>query len=94
MRLKNITIALLLLLSSGVRAQLRITGSVPPDLKMTVEQLYSADLQRAKKYAGSRGADRQQVMEASYQINKMMASGRILYGDEVSRMVERIADTL
>lgn len=94
MRLKNITIALLLLLSSGVRAQLRSTGSVPPDLKMTVEQLYSADLQRAKKYAGSRGADRQQVMEASYQINKMMASGRILYGDEVSRMVERIADTL
>lgn len=94
MRLKNIMIALLLLLSSAASGQWRSTGPVPPDLKMTVEQLYSADLQRAKKYAGSRGADRLQVMEASYQINKMMASGRILYGDEVIRMVERIADTL
>ena len=92
--LKNIGIALLLLLPAMASGQLRSTGPIPPDMKMTVEELYAADLQRAKKYAGSRGADRQQVMEASYQINKMMAGGRILYGDAVSHMVERIADTL
>ena len=46
--------------------QLRSTGPIPPDMKMTVEELYAADLQRAKKYAGSRGADRQQVMEAAF----------------------------
>ncbi len=38
--------------------------------------------------------DKQQVLKASYNIGKMMASGRIIYGDDVSRMVARIADTL
>ena len=67
---------------------------MPADLKMTVEELYESDMQRAKKYLGGRVRNKEQVMKASYNINKMMAGGRIIYGDPVSRMVERIADTL
>ena len=78
-----------------VNAQtLRSQGPVPADLKMSVQQLYDDDLKRAKKYAGGRVKNKQQVLEASYSINKMLAGGHIVYGDPISRMLERIADTL
>ncbi len=75
-------------------AQLRSKGEVPADMKMTVQQLYDADMQRAKQYAGGRVKNKEQVLESSYRINKMMAGGHILYGDPISTMLERIADTL
>lgn len=85
---------LLALAGSLVRAQVRSVGEVPADLKMSIEELYRSDMQRAEKYLGGRVRDKQQVLKASYNIGKMMANGRIIYGDAVSRMVARIADTL
>lgn len=73
---------------------LRSQGPVPADLKMSVQQLYDTDIQRAEQYAGRRVRDRQQLLEASYRINKMLAGGHIVYGDSVSRLAARIADTL
>lgn len=78
----------------GAKAQLRSVGAVPADLKMSVKELYEEDLQRARKYIGKRVKNKQEVLEASYQINKMMAGGHIVYGDPISHMIERIADTL
>ena len=91
---KLIPLTLLLLLAGGARAQLRSTGDVPADLKMSVQELYDSDLQRAKKYAGGRVKNKQQVLEASYNINKLMAGGHIVYGDPISHLAGRIADTL
>ena len=76
------------------QAQLRSEGDVPADLKMNAVQLYESDLQRAKEYTGGKVKDRQKLQSASYSISKMMAGGRIVYGDPVSKMVSRIADTL
>ena len=87
-------VLVLLVLSVPVRAQLRSVGNVPADLKMSVQELYDADMQRAKQYAGGRVKNKQQVLEASFRINKMMAGGHIVYGDPISRMLGRIADTL
>lgn len=79
---------------TGASAQLRSSGPVPADMKMSVQELYEADLQRVERYSGGRVKEKERVLEASYHINKMMAGGRIVYGDPISRMVERIADTL
>lgn len=94
MKLRYTLIVAMLLLMSAAHGQMRSVGAVPADLKMGVEELYNADMQRAKKYLGGRVRNKEQVLKASYNINKMMAGGRIIYGDAVSRMVERIADTL
>lgn len=91
---KVVILAAAMLMAAGVTAQLRSVGPVPQDMKMSVDELYEADMQRAKKYAGGRVKNKAQVMEASYRINKMLAGGHIVYGDPMSRMVERIADTL
>ena len=91
---KVVILAAAMLMAAGVTAQLRSVGPVPQDMKMSVDELYEADMQRAKKYAGGRVKNKAQVMEASYRINKMLAGGHIVYGDPISRMVERIADTL
>lgn len=84
----------LLAMSTPMRAQLRSEGPMPEDLKQNVQELYDAYKQRAKEYTGSRVRDRQQLMEASYHINKMLANGHIIYGDPLSNLVSRIADTL
>lgn len=94
MRLKNIAIALAMLFSSVASAQLRSMGPVPTDLKMTMDELYKMGLTRAEKYSDGGIHNHGQLVEASYHLSKMMASGRILYGDPVTHMVERIADTL
>ncbi len=73
---------------------LRSSGPIPSDLKMSVQQLYDTDLQRAEQYVGRRVRDRQQLLEASYHINKMLAGGHIVYGDSISLLAARIADTL
>lgn len=87
--------ALLLTMTGNLAwAQVRSVGEVPDDFKMGIEELYEADMQRAKKYLGGRVRNKQEVMKASYKISKMMSSGRIIFGDAVSQMVARIADTL
>ncbi len=92
---KIVSLAVMLFfIASAAMAQLRSTGAVPADMKMTVQQLYDADMQRAKQYAGGRVKNKEQVLESSYRINKMMAGGHIVYGDPISTMLERIADTL
>lgn len=91
---KILILASAVLLAVGAKAQLRSSGEVPADMKMTVQQLYDADMERAKQYAGGRVKNKEQVMESSYRINKMMAGGHIIYGDPISNMVSRIADTL
>lgn len=94
-RITTLTAALLLTMAGSLaRGQIRSVGPVPADLKMSVEELYETDMQRAEKYLGGRVRNKQEVMKASYHTSKMLASGRIVYGDVVSRMLERIADTL
>ncbi|MBP5644608.1 MAG: M48 family metalloprotease [Bacteroidales bacterium] len=73
---------------------LRSQGPVPADLLMSVEQLYDSDIQRAEIYAGGRVRDKQAILEASYRINKMLAGGHIVYGDPITGLINRIADTL
>ena len=79
---------------STVHAQLKSVGEVPADLKMSTMELYRSDVERAKKYTGGKVRDQQSLQEAAYHVNKMMASGRIVYGDPISVMAGRIADTL
>lgn len=73
---------------------LRSQGPIPDDLRMSVQQLYDTDIQRAEQYAGGRVRDKQQIREASYRINKMLAGGHIVFGDPLSDLANRIADTL
>ena len=70
------------------------SGPVPDDLKMTFEQLYESDMARATEYAGGKVKDKQAVRQLSWHISKLLSDGRVVYGDPITRMVERIADTL
>lgn len=69
-------------------------GPVPGDLRLGLGELYTLDKQRVRDYNDGRLRNRDKVLAASYQINKIMSSGRVLYGDPITRLVERIADTL
>ena len=73
---------------------LRSEGPVPADLRLSLYELYGLDKQRVRDYNDGHLTNRDKVLAASYNINKLMASGRILFGDPITRMVERIADTL
>ncbi len=97
MKGRDIRIALIVALvglAMPLRAQLRSEGPVPADLRMSYEELCQSDLARTKEYVGGRVRHKDDVRRASYYVSKMMAGGRIVYGDPVTRMVERIADTL
>ncbi len=99
-------IAMLLMLAAGVAgvAQqkydlndftgIRSEGPIPADLRKGLGELYSEDKQRVRDYNDGKLANRDRVLEASYHINRLTSNGRILYGDPITRMVERIADTL
>lgn len=69
-------------------------GSIPTDLKLSLDELYNQDKQRVRDYNDGKLTNRDNVLAASYHINQLMKGGRILYGDPITRMVERIADTL
>lgn len=69
-------------------------GPIPADLRKGLGELYGEDKQRVRDYNDGKLANRDRVLEASYHINRLMSNGRILYGDPITRMVERIADTL
>lgn len=92
---KNILL-LLLTLNLGAYAQqaLRSEGPLPADLKLTYEQLYESDLQRTAKVAGGRVKDKDAVERVSFSISKLLSGGRILFGDPVTQMLNRIVDTL
>ena len=99
-------IAMLLMLAAGVAgvAQqkydlnnftgIKSEGPIPADLRKGLGELYSEDKQRVRDYNDGKLANRDRVLEASYHINRLTSNGRILYGDPITRMVERIADTL
>ncbi len=75
---------------SGIKSQ----GPIPRDLRLTLDELYDQDKQRAREYNDGKLENRDQVLNASYYINKLTASGRVLYGDPLTLMLNRIADTL
>ena len=80
-----LTLLICLTCAAALHGQaLRSSGAVPADLKMSVWQLYDSDIQRAEQYAGKRVRNKQQILEASYHINRMLASGHIVYGDPIS----------
>ena len=74
----------------GIRCQ----GAVPDDLRKGLEQLYNEDKQRVREYSNGKLPNRDKVYNASYYISQLMASGRILYGDPITEMLENIVDTL
>ena len=88
--------ALMLAVAGPAMCQLKSEGAVPADLKMSADELYQGDLRRAEIYTGGKVKehDRAKLRQAAYEVGKMMAGGRIVYGDPVSRMVSHIADTL
>lgn len=106
MKKRFIWIALLALIFSSMemRAQQRYDlthfggikseGTHPADLSKDLDQLYNEDLLRAKEYNAKERTDKSKVLRSSYQISKLMASGRILYGDPITQMINHIADTL
>lgn len=75
---------------SGIKSQ----GPIPQDLLLTLDELYAQDKQRVRDYNDGKLKNRDQVLNASYHINKLTASGRVLYGDPLTLMLNRIADTL
>ena len=93
---KTFIMVLMLAVAGTAMCQLKSVGAVPADLKMSADEIYQADLKRAELYTGGKvkDRDRARLREASYSVGKMMAGGKIMYGDPVSRMLSRIADTL
>ena len=75
---------------TGIKSE----GPIPADLRKGLGELYSEDKQRVRDYNDGKLANRDRVLEASYHINRLTSNGRILYGNPITRMVERIADTL
>lgn len=68
-------------------------GEIPADMRKSLDQLYGEDKQRVKEYKG-RVTNRDRVLQQSYNINRLIVNGRILFGDPITCMIERIADTL
>ena len=73
---------------------LQSEGSVPADIQNSLQELYELDKERVREYNQGKMTNRDRVLLGSYQINKLMASGRVLYGDPITRMVEKVADQL
>ncbi|MCR4817163.1 MAG: M48 family metalloprotease [Bacteroidales bacterium] len=73
---------------------IKCSGTMPADLRKNMEQLYQEDKQRVRDYNNGKLTNRDKVLSSSYYISRLMASGRILYGDPVTQMLDRIVDTL
>ena len=69
-------------------------GEIPADLKKSLRELYNEDKQRMRDYNDGRLKNRDMVLAVSYNINRLTSNGRILYGDPITKTIERIADTL
>ena len=74
----------------GIKSQ----GPIPQDLRLTLDELFAQDKQRARDFNDGKLKNRDKVLMSSFYINKLTASGRVLYGDPLSLMLNRIADTL
>ncbi len=106
MKIRFVSIILLLLFALGHDAYaqqkysldnfdgIKSEGPVPTDLRLSLEELYTLDKQRVRDYNDGRLHNRDKVLSASFHINRIMSSGRVLYGDPITQLVERIADTL
>ena len=105
--MKKALSAIVLLLAIGcqaTRAQVAIpdrhfsgiecSGTMPDDLRKNLEQLYSEDRQRVRDYNNGKLTNRDRILNSSYYISQLMASARIMYGDPITLMINRIADTL
>ncbi len=73
---------------------LKSEGPMPVDLRNSLRELYTLDKDRMREYNDGKLRNRDKLLRTSYHINKLMASGRISYGDPICRLSERIADTL
>lgn len=73
---------------------LQAVGPLPADFKKSLDDLYGEDRQRVRDYADGKLKNADKVLQASYYINGLMTSGRVVYGDPISCLVERVADTL
>ena len=73
---------------------LKSEGEIPADLRKSLAELYSEDKQRVRDYNDGKLTNRDRVLEVSYNISRLVNNGRILYGDPITRMLERMADTL
>ena len=101
---KSLFLTLLLLVANSIAAQvnynldrfdgIKSEGTMPKDLTLTLEELYTLDKQRVRDYNDGKLRNRDRVLKSSYHIQRTMTSGRILFGDPITRMVEHIADTL
>ncbi|MBO4281701.1 MAG: M48 family metallopeptidase [Bacteroidales bacterium] len=69
-------------------------GRVPSDIQKSLQDLYEMDKERVREYNQGKMTNQDRVLYGSYQINKLMASGRVLYGDPLTQMVEKVADRL
>lgn len=74
----------------GIKSQ----GPIPSDLRLSLDELYSQNKQRVREYNNGKSKNNDKVLEVSYRINRLMASGRVLYGDPITQMLNHIADTL
>lgn len=100
--MKRLVLLLALAATLSVSAQqdlarfsgLRSEGPIPADLRKNLDQLYAEDKQRVRDYNDGRLTNSDRVLKQSYFINRLVTNGRILYGDPITTMVEKIADTL
>ncbi len=94
MRATSFVFVATLALGLSVSAQISSYGRVPDDLKRSAEELYEASIAQAEAYLGHKAYDKHKIIQASYHISKIMSCGRVVYGDHISLMASRIADTL
>ena len=69
-------------------------GTMPEDMRKGLEQLYDEDQQRVKDYNNGELTNSDRVLTSSFNISRLMASARIIYGDPITELINRIADTL
>lgn len=94
--MKKTALLFLLALNLTISAQqvLRSEGPIPADLRLTYEQLYESDLRRTAEVAGGKVKEKKAVEQVSYGVSKLLSGGRILFGDPVTLMLNRVIDTL
>ncbi len=103
--MKSIKIVLLLLLvSSYCYAQdfdnyqtLLSKGNMPDDFRLMASEKYKNELDEIKRETASNKDKKKKktfALESNYAITDMMMSGRVIYGDDMGKYVDKIADVL
>ncbi len=96
---KCLLAAAVLLMAAAAAGQpafdgIKSRGPIPNDLKLSLDDLYALDKQRVRDFNDGKLTNRDKVLQSSYFIYRLMANGRILYGDPITAMLNRVADTL